>query len=268
MKSPKEYSLERRFLALFESGSPSARIAKILVDDAEIQAVQDYGNSVSIKRLGYNDHGPVHMRQVAYNATVMLDLLRKAGVKTCLEQEGTGTYDDSLCAVVLASFLHDLGMTIGRQDHELLSCILAQPIIDRILPGVFPDDLQKRVVIRSLALEGIFGHMATRKIHSLEAGLILVADGCDMEKGRARIPMALNTSPKTGDIHKYSANSIENVSLGVGEKLPIKIEVEMSSDVGLFQIEEVLLPKINMSPVKPYIELYAHVTGQEPKQYL
>jgi len=268
VKSPKEHSLERRFLALFESGSTSAKLAKALTDDVEIQAVQDYGNSVSIKRMGFNDHGPVHMRQVAYNATVMLDLLRQAGVHTCLEQEGTGTYDDSLCAVVLASFLHDLGMTIGRQDHELLSCVLAQPIIDRILLGVLPDDLHRRVVIRSLALEGIFGHMATRRIHSLEAGLILVADGCDMEKGRARIPMALSTAPKTGDIHKYSANSIENVSIDAGENRPIKISVEMSSDVGLFQIEEVLLPKINMSPVKPYIELHAHVTGQEPKQYL
>ncbi|MFA6689476.1 MAG: phosphohydrolase [Sphaerochaetaceae bacterium] len=268
MKSPKEHSLERRFLSLFPEDTASHRLAEALVDDQEIQAMQDYGNSVSIKRLGFNDHGPVHMRQVAYNAVVMLDLLRDAGVRTSLELEGTGTYEDSLCAVVLAAFLHDLGMTIGRQDHELLSCLLAQPIIDRILAAVLPDSLQRRVVIRSLALEGIFGHMATRRIHSLEAGLILIADGCDMEKGRARIPMALNTTPKTGDIHKYSANSIENVTIGKGNRKPIKIEVEMSTDVGLFQIEEVLLPKIDMSPDKPFVELYAHVTGQDPRQYL
>ncbi len=36
----------------------------------------------------------------------------------------------------------------------------------------------------------------------------LIADGCDMERGRARIPMMLNTESRVGDIHKYSATSI------------------------------------------------------------
>ena len=52
-----------------------------------------------------------------------------------------------------------------------------------------------------------------------------------------------------------------------GEK-PVRIDVEMSSEVGLFQIEEVLLTKVNSSTAKKYIELYAAVTGQEPRQYL
>jgi uncharacterized protein len=110
--------------------------------------------------------------------------------------------------------------------------------------------------------------MTNRKIHSIAAGMILVADGCDMEKGRARIPIALNTEPKIGDIHKYSANSIESVDIEAGEEKPIKISVEMSSDVGFFQIEEVLIHKVNSSPVKPYIELYAGVVGQPKKRYL
>jgi hypothetical protein len=29
-----------------------------------------------------------------------------------------------------------------------------------------------------------------------------------------------------------------------------------------------MLPKINMSPVKPYLELYAGLQEQEPKKYL
>jgi metal-dependent HD superfamily phosphatase/phosphodiesterase len=42
----------------------------------------------------------------------------------------------------------------------------------------------------------------------------------------------------------------------------------MSSEVGLFQVEEVLLGKIAASTAKPYIELYAQVQGGEPKRYL
>jgi len=196
--------------------SPSHRIVQRLLEDPEIHAMQEYANTVSIKRLGYNDHGPVHMRTVALNAVIMMGLLRQAKIPTSLEFEEAGSFDDSLSAVLLASFLHDLGMTIGRQDHELHSAYLAYPIIDRLLAEVYETDIQKRVVVRSVAIEGIVGHMGGRKIHSLEAGIILIADGCDMEKGRARIPIALAHEPRVGDIHKYSANSIEEVHLSAG----------------------------------------------------
>jgi metal-dependent HD superfamily phosphatase/phosphodiesterase len=268
MKSPKEISIEKKILEDLVPGSPSYQVAEILMEDAEIQHMQEYANTVSILRLGYNDHGPVHMRTVTRNAVIMLNMLHDAGIKTSIEAENSGTLDDSLCSVILASFLHDLGMAMGRQDHELYSMTLAQPIIERTLQKVFPDNLFKQVVIRSVALEGIIGHMATRKIHSLEAGLILIADGSDMEKGRARIPLVLKTEPKAGDIHKYSANSIEDVVISHGDPKPIRITVKMSTDVGFFQIEEVLLPKVNMSPVKQYIELYAGIVDQDIKKYL
>jgi metal-dependent HD superfamily phosphatase/phosphodiesterase len=71
-----------------------------------------------------------------------------------------------------------------------------------------------------------------------------------------------------GDIHKYSANSIEDVNIGKGKEKPIRIDVSMSSEVGLFQIEEVLLPKIAASTAKVYIELYAQVRENEAKRYL
>jgi hypothetical protein len=71
-----------------------------------------------------------------------------------------------------------------------------------------------------------------------------------------------------GDIHQYSANSIEKVSITSGKEKPIQIHVLMSSEVGLFQIEEVLLGKISSNTAKPYIELYAQVNETEPKRYL
>ena len=278
MKSPKELSVNEKILTLTkelidltpEKDDLPLKIMNELIEDDEIQAVQDYSNNVSIVRLGFNDHGPVHMRTVCRNALKMLKILYQAKIKTSLELEQAGTFSDSICAVMFASFLHDFGMTVGRQDHELYSGILALPVINRVLEKVLPEkkDLNRRVVIRSMALEGIIGHMGTRKIHSVEAGLILIADGCDMTKGRARIPMELNTTPSVGDIHKYSANSIEKVKILSGSEKPIKIEVQMSADVGFFQIEEVLLQKINCSPAKNLVELYAGVDGHEMKKYL
>ncbi|WP_320130746.1 phosphohydrolase [uncultured Sphaerochaeta sp.] len=268
MKSPKEHILDRHLLGLLDQGKPSYQLGKLLVSDPEIGAIQDFANTVSIKRLNYNDHGPVHMRQVAYNSVQMLSLLQDAGIKGSMETEESGTFDDSVCAVMLAAFLHDLGMSVSRTDHEITGIIIARPIMERLLKEVFPNDLGKQVAIISVATEGILGHMANRRINSIEAGLLLVADGCDMEKGRARIPMSISSAPKTGDIHKYSANSIEKVTIRKGEHKPILVDVDMSSDVGFFQIEEVLLPKIVMSPAKQYVAVFAGVVGQPKKQYL
>lgn len=278
MQSVKELNLNEKLLDTVQklvhltpnNDELPLRVMNALITDPEIQAVQEYANNVAIVRLGFNDHGPVHMRTVCRNALKMLRILHEAGVKTCLEAEQTGNIADSITAVMLAGFLHDYGMSIGRQDHELYSGIMAYSVINRILEDCLPSpkDIDRRVAIRSLAMEGILGHMGGRKIHSLEAGLILIADGCDMTKGRARIPMEINTKPMVGDIHKYSANSIETVRISKGNDKPIKIEVTMSSDVGFFQIEEVLIPKINASPAKHLVELYANVVDQEPKKYL
>jgi len=271
MRSAKELSLERKIIGALNALEPSEKAlaaTQLMLADEEIQLAQEYANTVSIVRLGYNDHGPVHMRVVALNVINMLGLLKQAGIKTNLQQEGVGDFDDSLLGAIFAAMLHDLGMCVGRQEHELHSAILAAPILDRILSVVFSDNLQKRVMIRSVALEGISGHMGTRTIHSLEAGIVQIADGCDMTKGRARIPIALGSFPRVGDIHQYSANSIEEVRLSKGEEKPIRIDVFMSSEVGLFQVEEVLMHKIASSTAKTHIELYAQVQDREPKRYL
>ena len=268
MKSVKELSIEAKILRRLQNSPICLKLVRYLFEDAELQELQDYANNVSIKRLGYNDHGPVHMRQVAGNSIKMLNILQQSGIPTSLEAEGIGTFEDSMCGVIIAGLMHDLGMSIGRQGHENMSVLLAQPLIDRTLMHIYPNDLRKRVIIKSLATECIVGHMASKKIHSIEAGIILIADGCDMTKGRARIPMAINTTPRVGDIHKYSAHAIDRISIHHGERKPIKIEVEMSGDVGFFQIEEVLLTKIDSSPAKQFVELYAGVVGEEPKCYL
>ncbi len=266
MKSPKQTALDR--LLMRHVGGLARRAAEILVKDPEVQHMQDYANVVSIKRLGYNDHGPVHMRQVVLNGLRMIDLLAEAGVKLNLEREDVGTLEDSRVAVLVACFLHDVGMSVGRHVHEHIGVWIALPIIDRILAEVYPDDPGKRVIVRSLVIEGIVGHMGQHRIHSLEAGLVMVADGCDMEKGRARIPMLLATESRMGDIHRHSAAAIERVRILKGEEKPIRIVVEMSASIGLFQVEEVLLKKIDPSPAKPYVELVAERAGGEVKRYL
>jgi len=277
-KSPKEIQVEEKitnWVTKIVDDQTSGddlpiRLWNHLQNNREIDAIQDYANRVSIVRFGLNDHGPVHMKTVCRNALKMLSILHADGVQTSLEKENIGTFADSVAAVMLASLLHDSGMTIGRNGHELYSGIISYSIIDRILSQLLPEDynILRRTIIRSIAMESIIGHMATHPIHSIEAGIILIADGCDMTKGRARIPLEIPSKPAEGDIHKYSANSIEKVKIDCGHERPLKIQIHMRAEVGFFQVEEVLIPKIQSSPAKSLLELYAGVEGEEMKRYM
>jgi len=265
-KSVKQIHFEKKIMDRL-IGKP-LNVMEYIISDKEIQILQDYANIVSIKRLGYNDHGPVHMRKAALNAILMFDLLGQSGIKLNLEKERIGTAIDSKIAIIIAAMIHDIGMTISRQGHEYMSVNLAIPIIDRILEQFYHADITMKVIMKSLIIECIFGHMATQAIHSLEAGLVLIGDGCDMEQGRSRISTILSDQPRVGDIHRYSSTGIDRVNIIKGEKKPIQIRVDMSESVGFFQVEEVLFPKISSSPVKKYIELYAGIKDKELKKYL
>ena len=277
-KSPKEMQVEEIITDLVTKimeGQTSGddlpiRLWYNLRNNQEIAAIQDYANMVSIGRLGLNDHGPVHMKTVCCNALKMLSILHTVGIQTSLEKENIGTFADSVTAVRLASLLHDSGMTIGRKGHELYSGIISYSIIEKVLSQLLPENsnILRRTIIRSIAMEGIIGHMATHPIHSIEAGIILISDGCDMTKGRARIPLEIPSKPTEGDIHKYSANSIEKVKIEQGDDRPLKIEIHMKAEVGFFQVEEVLIPKIQSSPAKNLLELYAGVDGEDMKRYI
>jgi metal-dependent HD superfamily phosphatase/phosphodiesterase len=271
MRTGKETAVDGKLTEMVKNFALSGKAElalEILLHDEELQAAQEYANTVSIIRLGYNDHGPVHMRTVALNALIMLGLLRQAQVKTSLEKDECGDFEDSVTAVMCAAMLHDLGMGIGRQDHEHTGVYLALPILNRILAEVYSGNMRKQAMSRALTLEGIVGHMGVHTVHSLEAGVVQVADGCDMTKGRARIPLALAHPTKGGHIHQYSANSIEGVAIDAGEEKPIRINVHMSNASGFFQVEEVMMKKIAGSPAKPFVELYARVQGETPLQYL
>ena len=115
MKSAKELATEAKIEGRLKDRPECLEMVKYLFADAELQEMQEYANNVSIRRLGYNDHGPVHMRQVVGNGIKMLNILHDFGIKTSLEQEEIGTFEDSMCAVILAGLMHDLGMAVGRQ---------------------------------------------------------------------------------------------------------------------------------------------------------
>ena len=247
---------------------PVRTLLEELLFDREVDLYLSYANAVSVRRLGYNDHGPIHARITTYNALKILSLLRAKGIPTSLEAEEIGTYAQAQVAVALGCFLHDIGMGVTRQHHEWHSITLADPIIRNYLERVFPNEADVQAVLRAMVHEVIVGHMGNSEIHSVEAGTVLVADGSDMGKGRSRIPSLLSRDPSVGDMHRFSASAVQRVDITTGETKPVRITASMDNLTGLFQIEEVLMAKIKESPIMPYIELCALVGEDPPRFYL
>ena len=264
--TPKEKSLDR--VLLNRTTGKVNTLLKRLLSDQEINLTHSYANVVSVRRLGYNDHGPVHARITTYNALKILRLLHEGGIKTSLEAEFVSDYEASQVAVALGCFLHDTGMGVTREAHEWHSVNLMDPHIVRYLEWLYPDDQALRVVIRAMAHEIIVGHMAHVRVHSIEAGTVLVADGTDMTKGRSLIPLNLQLDPEVGDMHRFSANTISKVEILKGERKPVRVSIQMDNPTGLFQIEEVLMGKVKASPIMKHLEIEARIDGQEPRLYL
>ena len=194
--------------------------------------------------------------------------MHEGGVETSLEKEEVSDFEQSQVAVALGCFLHDTGMGVAREQHEWHSINLIDPIVVRYLEWLYPKDMAARVVVRSLVHEIIVGHMAHTRIHSIEAGTVLVADGTDMTKGRSLIPFTLQLDPEVGDMHRYSANTISRVEIVKGENKPVRISIQMDNATGLFQIEEVLMTKVKASPIMKHLEIEAKIDNQEPRMYL
>ena len=230
-------------------------IYEMLSNDAEVKSLVRYTNIVSIKRLGYNDHGETHSKITTRNALHLLNLLSKT-INPNIVKEKLGDYNDAKLAVMLSAYLHDIGISVNRQNHEEFSVVLAQPILRRFLYDYYGDNEKKISTILPIILEGIICHMAHYKPSSVEGGIISVADGCDMTKGRARIPFHIGER----DIHEYSAMAIDEVSIKRGKNKPVRITVKMSSAAGVFQVEDILLTKLRNSGLSKYIKVESIVS--------
>jgi len=244
------------------------RLLKDLLEDKEVNLYHSYANVVSVRRLGYNDHGPVHARITTYNALKILRLLHDGGVPPSFVSENVGTQEDAAMVVALGCFLHDVGMSVTREAHEWHSIVLADTIIRRYLEKHCHGDMAKQIAMRSMVHECIVGHMAHDRIHSVEAGVVLVADGTDMSKGRSRIPMNLERDPTVGDMHRYSSQSVYRVEIAKGTHKPVGLTIKMDNATGLYQVEEVLMTKVKASPIMSHLEIMVEVGNEAPKWYL
>ena len=234
-----------------------------LRSDPEALAHWDMSNYITMRKLGYNDHGRVHSFITGAASLAITELLLDAGVKPDLMESGVGDADDVYLTVILGTMLHDIGNQIHRVGHEAHGVALALPILDRIMGPLYPDPF-KRTKVRSFILGSINSHDLNPPPLTLEAGITAVADGTDITKGRGRKAFSLGSV----DIHSISALAVDEVVIERGRTMPVLSNVTMNNSGGIFQVEEVLAPKVIRTPMRRYVELRATTRPEGDEQIL
>ncbi|MEK7808709.1 MAG: HD domain-containing protein [Chloroflexota bacterium] len=246
--------LEERSLAaiepLWKRYPRAAKMWEILTGDAEVRANWDMADYLTVTKLYYNDHGETHARIVAANGVLIFDLLREASIAPDVARSGAGDEGDACAVIVAACLLHDIGNQVHRQSHEMVGAMIALPILDRLMPQIYPD-VERRIELRAFILHAIHSHDLNPMPLTFEAALVSLADGTDITKGRGRTAFDLGKV----DIHSVSALAIDDVRIAKGENHPVEITVTLNNSAGIFQIEDTLAKRLRGSPLTSYVNI-------------
>ena len=250
----------------YRSNTKLKQVMERIKEDKKLLTYWRCANVMAIERMGYTDHGPTHVKIVANLSLKLLRILveKKLIIPSIVENYKMKN-EDAEVVVVLASIFHDIGMIVQRLNHEKYSATLALQFLDKCLTPTYNEE--ERAIITSEVLHAIVTHEQppsnepTNKILTKEAGILGIADALDMEAGRARIPFQAGKV----DIHAVSALSIEKVEVEVveGGKKPIVIKIKMSNSAGVYQIDELLKPRIVNSGLEQFFHVIAEITGEK-----
>ncbi len=245
-----------------EHAFPDGRVNEVLsfvARDEEIRAYLEAQNINPVARKQYNDHGEKHIEIVRNRALCLYDLLKRGGVEfNGAAQQGLEEADEAVI-VALAAALHDIGHVVHRDAHAYYSIPLAADVLERVLPEIGFYDVAERVRVKGEVLHAILCHHTEEDPLTLEAGVIRVADGLDMERGRSRIPYE-----KGGrGINTVSSQAIERVSLHEGDSTPVHVEIEMTDAAGVYQVDTLLKSKIEDSGLEDFLRIVALNTSEQ-----
>ncbi len=216
----------------------------------EVKTLWKILNVNAIDRLGYTDHGPTHFNFVANYALQIARILKKRKVTMSIVRDFGLTYEHAEIVIFFASVMHDLGMSIHRVNHEIFSLFIARDFMKQILEFM---PIEERTVVISESLHAIISHShgSAGKTSTIEGGIVRIADALDMSKGRSRIPYSMGKI----DIHSVSANAIESVIVKEGKDKPVEIRIVMTTEAGVFQVDDFVEEKLEVSGLTKYIEV-------------
>ena len=220
------------------------QVVERINQDEELLQLWRCANINSVDRMNYPDHGLVHIKIVANMALKLIRVLAGANVEMSVTADYGLEADDAEVIVVLAAGLHDLGISVHRDNHEMYSIGLANLKAKELLDGLY--DIPQRTIMVSEILHAISAHHWEQSCLTMEAGIVKVADALDMTRGRSRIPFEAGVT----NIHSVSAAAVDRVRIAQGVEKPVRVEITMSNSAGIFQVDELLKRKLSNSTIE------------------
>lgn len=185
-------------------------------DVKQNESVQTYIRRAdeTLATMGYTEHSLAHVTKCAEQAYDILNVLG---------------YDERTRELArIASFMHDIGNVINRQDHAQSGAIMAFRLLDQM--GMPADDV-------STVITAIGNHdEATAVPVSPVAAALILADKCDVRRSRVR-----NRDIATFDIHDRVNYAVEDAALSFAEDntallLTLTIDPKICSVMNYFEI--------------------------------
>lgn len=246
----------------FKQNRRLEHVLQLVEADEELAQFWRCANINAVDRMKLSDHGYVHVKIVANMALKLLRLLVEAGVQPAVVADHHLTPDDAEVVVVLASLLHDTGMAIHRDRHEIYSLFIANRHLPRLLAPAYENP--ERLTLISEILHAIVSHQPDEDCLTVEAGVVKIANALDISQGRSRIPFEAGKI----NIHSVSAMAIDAVHLKKGDTKPVLIEIVMNNSAGIFQLDELLKHKLKSSGLEGYLEVEAKIEGETDKKLI
>ncbi len=169
----------------------------------------------TLAALGYTDHSLAHVSKVAEVAGYILETL--------------GYSEREVELVKIASYLHDIGNLVNREEHAQSGACMAFKLLSDL--GAAPEDI-------AVIVSAIGNHDEHTAVPvSPVAAAVILADKSDVRRSRVR-----NQDLATFDIHDRVNYAVENS------------EVTIDSELKSFQIR--LKIDTSISPVIDYFEIF------------
>jgi metal-dependent HD superfamily phosphatase/phosphodiesterase len=228
--------------------------------DVHLKALWHVANVNAARRMQINDHSWVHIQIVTNIGLKLIRDLMRAGGRAGMVDDYDMRPEDAEVVVALGCLLHCTGMAIHRRGHEDWSLFLAADLLPGMLEGLY--DEPERTIVIAEVLQTITSHRSDGEPLTLEAGVVRVADALDMAKGRSRIPFEAGRV----SMHSLSAAAIEAVRILPGTDRPVLIEIQMNNSAGIYQVDELLRPKLRGSGLEPFVEVVARIEEEAEKR--
>lgn len=168
----------------------------------------------SLGALGFTEHSFAHVGKVSDTAKYILETLGYPEKEVELAQ--------------IASYLHDIGNIVNREEHSQSGAVMAFRILDNL--GMPSEDIATIVTAIGNHDEG-----TGVAVNAVAAALIL-ADKTDVRRSRVR-----NTDISTFDIHDRVNYSVRESSVNINEEksaitLSLDIDTEFGAVMDYFEI--------------------------------